>query len=410
MRSTLFCSVLAVGLMVPVFSGSAARAQAIATDAIAAINGIAVAADPAAPDRLQLYLATQYGLLRATPDGVSTIMPGVEVGLTALVSGAAAPRTLYFSGFAADGKPVGLMASADGGTSWAALSQDAGAATAFRAISVSAADPQVIYAIADALAVSRDGGQSWQASGTLPEQVFSLAASGMDSNTVYAATMTGLKQSRDAGASWQAAYPDPSPTTVVQAVPGHGLYAFVYGVGLIFAQEPGLEWQIVGRDFADRYLVNLTADAANPARLFASVDTGAILTSADGGKSWGSFEGSNLATPENIAAGQQVFVEKCQQCHGVNGIGEAPGDPEAKDEFGFKAPALNDDAHAWHHSDQNLVSFIQEGSPRNTRMVPFKETLSQDQIESLVAYLKSRWSFRSLACQGGRHMRCMAMQ
>jgi len=412
MQDVFFRSILAAGLLAQGLLGapSAAIAQAIATDAITAINGIAVAPGTQSPEGLRLYLATQYGLLRATPEGKSTIMPGVEVGLTALTFGPSGTGAWYFSGFAADGKPVGLMASVDGGTSWAPVSQDAPSPSAFRAISVSAADPQVIYAIADDLEVSRDGGQSWQPTGTLPETTFSLAASGNDANTLYAGTMAGLLQSQDAGATWQAAYADENPVTVVQAVPGEGVYGFAYGVGLIFAREPGLDWQLVSSDFANLYMVNLTADSANPARLFATVDSGAIMTSADGGKSWSSFEGSDRATPEIIAAGKQLFEEKCQQCHGVNGIGEAPGDPEAKDEFGFKAPALNDDAHAWHHSDQNLISFIQEGSPRNTRMVLFKKTLSQDQIESLVTYLKSLWSFRSLACQGGRHMSCGAMQ
>lgn len=43
-------------------------------------------------------------------------------------------------------------------------------------------------------------------------------------------------------------------------------------------------------------------------------------------------------------------------------------------------------------------------------MVAFKKILSPDDIANLVAYLKSRWSVSSLACQGGRHMGFMAMQ
>ena len=50
---------------------------------------------------------------------------------------------------------------------------------------------------------------------------------------------------------------------------------------------------------------------------------------------------------------------------------------------------------------------ILNGSSRNERMIAWKETLSRDDAEYLVAYIKSLWSFRSLACQGGRHMACM---
>ena len=405
-----FGLVPALGLAVAVVLGgaSATSAEPIATDAVNPINGIAVDAASAHPQRL--LLATQYGLLSAAPDGVSVLVPGLEVGLTALASAPENPKALIASGFDATGQATGLLASANGGTTWSAAPNPANRPLAFRALSFSAADPQVIHAIADDLVVSRDGGKSWAAVGHLPKDTFSLAASALDADSLYAATMTGLQQSRDSGATWRSAYATSAPTTMVHAMPDKRIYAFVYGVGLISAQEPELDWQVVSSAFADRYMVNLTHDPAAPDRLFASVDTGAILTSADAGQSWGSFEGSDRATPANIAAGKQLFEANCQVCHGANGIGEAPGDPEARDEFGFKAPALNDDAHAWHHSDQNLISFIAEGSPRNTRMVAFKEILSPDDIANLVAYLKSRWSLRSLACQGGRHMGCMAMQ
>jgi len=40
-------------------------------------------------------------------------------------------------------------------------------------------------------------------------------------------------------------------------------------------------------------------------------------------------------------------------------------------------------------------------------MMPYKEIISEQDAGNLVAYLKSLWSPRSLACQGARHMRCM---
>jgi mono/diheme cytochrome c family protein len=91
----------------------------------------------------------------------------------------------------------------------------------------------------------------------------------------------------------------------------------------------------------------------------------------------------------------------------VRGVGENPEDMHAKDEFGFVAPPMDDSAHAWHHADFDLVKTILDGSPRNRRMAPWRESLSRDDAEDLVAYIKSLWNFRSLACQGARHMRCM---
>ena len=129
--------------------------------------------------------------------------------------------------------------------------------------------------------------------------------------------------------------------------------------------------------------------------------------SRDGGLHWISFEGSDLAYPDRIAAGSALYADYCESCHGAGGIGESPEDPAAQDEFGFKAPALNDDMHAWHHSDAGLRATINEGSPRNDRMAAWQDVLSDNEIDAIIAYVKSTWSIRSLACQGARHMACM---
>jgi len=39
-------------------------------------------------------------------------------------------------------------------------------------------------------------------------------------------------------------------------------------------------------------------------------------------------------------------------------------------------------------------------------MIAWQEVLNDDEIDDILAYLKSTWSLRSLACQGSRHMRC----
>ena len=191
-------------------------------------------------------------------------------------------------------------------------------------------------------------------------------------------------------------------------VTSHGqLFVFVYGTGLITAEESQLTWKTIARDFQDRVLMGLVADPHDQNRVYARTDTGAVMTSRDGGRTWTSFEGSERATAQAIREGERLFAENCQQCHGIQGVGERPEDPYAKDAYGFVAPALNDDAHAWHHPDRQLIDMILNGSSRNERMIAWKSTLSRENAENLVVYIKSLWSFRSLACQGGRHMMCM---
>lgn len=386
---------------------SDSRAQTTPTDRLTRISGLLLAAREGSGDSVSLYVATQYGLLRATPDGMASLVPGLKAGLMSLAVNPGNPRMMLTSGIAPDGNNLGVMMSPDGGESWTRISGGANGPVAFRAMDISRADSNVVYAVFNGLQISRDAGRTWQTGAKLPEDVIALAASSVRKDTLYSATKGGLFLSRDGGANWQLAYGIRRPVTMVRAAPGGRLYAFVYGVGLITTEEPGLVWEALSRDFADRYIVNLTLDPGDPKRLYATVDTGAIMTSGDGGKSWTSFEGSHVASLGNIARGKQLYEDNCQECHGVGGIGESPRNPAARDEFGFKAPALNDDAHAWHHSDKNLTATIRNGSARNERMVAFKHSLSGEDVENVISYIKSLWSFRSLACQGARHMSCM---
>jgi len=64
------------------------------------------------------------------------------------------------------------------------------------------------------------------------------------------------------------------PATMVSVTPNGKLYAFIYGVGLIVADEPNFNWKVISTDFQDRYLLYLAVDPTNPARLYAAVDTG----------------------------------------------------------------------------------------------------------------------------------------
>ena len=399
-RAALALLSFAMALTTPL---SDLRAQTAPTDGISAISSLYLASR----QPVSLYLATRYGLLRAEPSGMATLVPGLEGGLTSLAAHPDDSNMLLASGYNRDSGKLGVMLSTDGGGSWTKIAEGADGPAAFYALDFSRSDPNVIYGVFDGLQISRDGGNSWKAGGKLPEDVFDLAVSALNGDTLYAATKGGLFFSHDGGASWQPGHLVRRPATMVHTAPGGRLYAFVLGVGLITAKEPDLTWTTLFTDVADRYFLHMVVDPANPERLYANVDTGAILTSGNGGVTWSSFEGSHTANDEAIARGRQLYEETCQACHGDIGVGESPDDPFAKDEYGFKAPALNDDAHGWHHSDQNLIKTILNGSSRNERMVAFKETLSGEDVENVVAYIKSLWNFRSLACQGARHMACM---
>src|SRR5438270_9458064 len=79
--------------------------------------------------------------------------------------------------------------------------------------------------------------------------------------------------------------------------------------------------------------------------------------------------GQTPATPESIAAGQQLYLRNCASCHGRTGDG-GPGNDLIP-----AAPSLIDDQ--WDHgaSDKEVFDNIKNGVAPDFNMVPFKDKL-----------------------------------
>lgn len=111
--------------------------------------------------------------------------------------------------------------------------------------------------------------------------------------------------------------------------------------------------------------------------------------------------------PQAALRGAKLYTTLCQSCHGERGVGERVYPWNVGKPGYFPAPALDDSQHAWHHSDEDLLKFIREGSPRTPLMPAWKKTLSDGTIRDIIAYMKSLWGPRALECQGPRHMSCL---
>ncbi len=357
-------------------------------------------------DPKKLFLATHKGLFLASSDGKAEAVSEGAEDFTSFIFHPGKPSVFIANGMSSKGKKLGVVRSDDGGKSWNVLAGSDQGKNDFHSMALSPSDPNVVYGVNDRLRVSRDGGRTWEDAGTPLADIFDVAVSNDDADTLFAATRKALYVSRDAGKTWNYGYMLLKPATMVSVTPRGKLYAFIYGVGLVMADELNFNWKIISKDFQDRYLLDLAVDPADPDRLYAAVDTGAVMTSKDGGKTWTPFENNEKATPAAVSRGRELFGENCQACHGVKGVGERPKDMYAKDEYGFVAPPLDNSAHGWHHTDSDIVETILKGSSRNKRMIAWKDTLSREDAEDVLAYLKSIWTFRSLACQGPRHMKC----
>src|SRR5712691_11659733 len=89
------------------------------------------------------------------------------------------------------------------------------------------------------------------------------------------------------------------------------------------------------------------------------------------------------ATPESIAAGQQLYLRNCASCHGRNGQG-GPGNDLIP-----AAPSLLGDSWSHGSSDGEIFTNIKNGVAPEFNMVPFKDKLKDDEIWSVVNYIRS---------------------
>ena len=86
--------------------------------------------------------------------------------------------------------------------------------------------------------------------------------------------------------------------------------------------------------------------------------------------------------PESIAAGKQIYLRRCASCHAANAEG-GPGNDLIP-----AAPSLVDDAVKV-KTDGQMFNNIKNGVGPDFNMVPFKDTLKDEEIWNVVNYVRS---------------------
>ena len=108
----------------------------------------------------------------------------------------------------------------------------------------------------------------------------------------------------------------------------------------------------------------------------------------------------NHADPDNraqTAFGKFIYDRHCVRCHGRNLEGHANWRPDDPVDGKFRPPPHDETGHTWHHSDQSLFEHTKLGGkaamPPGYRgyMKGFKNRLTDVEIWSALAYIKSRW-------------------
>ena len=96
-----------------------------------------------------------------------------------------------------------------------------------------------------------------------------------------------------------------------------------------------------------------------------------------------------------IERGKIAYQKNCVSCHMVNLAGAENWKEMDEDEH-RKAPPLNGTGHTWHHDDNTLHSIIKYGLAKlvknyQGKMIGFEDNLSDKEIDTILAYIKSFW-------------------
>ena len=107
-------------------------------------------------------------------------------------------------------------------------------------------------------------------------------------------------------------------------------------------------------------------------------------------------QSADATDPELVALGAAVYEQHCAACHGR----ELEGEPDwrrRKADGTLPAPPHDATGHTWHHSDELLFRLTRDGlgviagEDYRTAMPAYRGILSDREIWSVLAYIKSRW-------------------
>jgi len=89
-------------------------------------------------------------------------------------------------------------------------------------------------------------------------------------------------------------------------------------------------------------------------------------------------------TPVILASGKALFRNKCQRCHGPEGLGNGPdADPDHREDMNLTNPA-----RAAQNPDGVVFNKVWNGRER-PKMPTFKSEMTRDQVWTVVSYVQT---------------------
>ncbi|MEX1134465.1 MAG: cytochrome c [Acidimicrobiia bacterium] len=109
--------------------------------------------------------------------------------------------------------------------------------------------------------------------------------------------------------------------------------------------------------------------------------------------------GNGTTAEAVVGRGGELYQQYCAQCHGA----DLSGDPNWKtpnDDGSYPPPPHDSSGHTWHHPDRVLFEMIRDGSDfPQSGMTAFGGRLNDEDIEAILAFIKSKWGPEERAYQ-----------
>lgn len=268
-------------------AGEQSENHLTSVDSITHAHGLAVDVG----DSNKVYIATHNGLL-VLNNGKNLFRVGKSqddfMGFSPHPSTA---NILYSSGHPRIGGNIGVQKSEDSGVTWKRISGGAGGPVDFHAMTVSLANPEVMYGwYQGRLQRSTDGGNNWQVVNSNITNIISLATDPQDENIIYAATDQSLQKSSDQGENWTSVSPDLDGGAIVALAVNpdnpQEILTFSQKMGVAKSNNSGSTWEKLSETFGGDLVLYFAYDKQNPNILYALTKNNVIYKSMDSGSTW----------------------------------------------------------------------------------------------------------------------------
>ena len=239
-------------------------------------------------DSSKLYIATHTGILMLSKDTELQRVGTARDDYMGFSTHPTDANTFFSSGHLNSGGNIGFQKTTDGGKSWQKISDGAGGPVDFHAMTVSQADPNIVYGVfMGQLQRSYDAGKTWGTVNTKIGNIITLSTNTASADTVYAGTTNGLYVSQNRGNEWNKINGINGAITAVAVNPNDSQNIMVYSdnQGLIRSID-GLNTWTALKGYSGNTAMHLTSDTQNPSILYLINQALEIHKTANDGETW----------------------------------------------------------------------------------------------------------------------------